>query len=247
MTQARPLLWWTQAQLDGMAALLAVPWAGWLRDWRGQAAPAGTVECRLTQDAGGHPVAWCPLAAADGAAAWMEDAAPVALFGGEAGAAAGSLALELEKKARDALAGELALALGLAWQPGANGPAAPEPAGWSGDVLAVLSAPGVSLRLLINGACAAKAIGGRTGEPSPAKLPPVVEGVSLLPVRARVELSACVIDLGNLQAVQVGDILRLPHALDQPMQVTLGRQPVCAAYLGRRGESRAVELLRASP
>ena len=112
-------------------------------------------------------------------------------------------------------------------------------------MVASLSAPAASLRLFLNGPCVAKAIGARASDGGSSRLAPVVEGISQLAVRASVELAGCEIDLGDLQALKVGDILRVPHALEQPMLVQVGDRPVCAAYLGRRGNSRAVELLHA--
>lgn len=249
---ARPLLWWTHAQLDALALALAGPWAAWLREWHGVSDGAAGVECVLSHEAQGVAAGWAGLAAAGDAIAWWDARAPggepvrTALFGAGTTVASTSLAAAMENKAWEALAVELAMALGLQRQPGDDGPPAADHAPWSGGVVASLSAPAATLRLFLNGACASKVLGAaRTADAPAAKLPPVVEGISQLPARASVELAGCEIDLGDLQAVKVGDILRLPQALDEPMQVKIGSRPVCAAYLGRRGNSRAVELLHA--
>lgn len=245
----RPLRWWTQVQLDAVALVLADPWSAWLWEWHGER-PL-TVTCTPAHEVQDGGVEWHPVAGAEDAWVWWErgdpEAGPVrtSLFGPEATVAAGSMAAAVERMSRKALEGRLANTLGLLEpMPAARVPAL-ERSAWSGSLIVRVSAPSLSIRLFMNGLCVAKALG-PLGYARPVEdLPPVEDGVSSLRTRASVELVGCEINLGDLQAVAVGDVLRLPHRLSEPMLVKVGDTPVCAAHLGRRADSRAVELLQA--
>ena len=151
------------------------------------------------------------------------------------------------KNASEALRTELALAIGLQRSLAAN---APQPADfnpWSGGVIASLSSPALSMRLLLNGACVGKALGAAR-KPDSLKsdpLPPVREGMSLHRTRVSVELASCEIDIGSLQKIRLGDVVRLSHSLEEPMHVKVDGKQICCAYLGRRGIFKAVELIHA--
>jgi flagellar motor switch protein FliM len=62
-----------------------------------------------------------------------------------------------------------------------------------------------------------------------------------LPLQVRLE--ACEVDIGRLQDLQPGDVVRLPHRLDAPAAVVgPGGQPLFGGYLVRRRGRKAVEL-----
>ncbi|SHN17915.1 Type III flagellar switch regulator (C-ring) FliN C-term [Duganella sacchari] len=121
---------------------------------------------------------------------------------------------------------------------------------WSGAVLLTLplaQAGQAPWQLLINGACATQLC---TAAPARAAPPPAARPVPLLralreqalPLRA--ELSGPELTLGSLRALAVGDVLLLPHALDQPLTLSgAGGQPVCRGFLGQQHGQRALALL----
>jgi flagellar motor switch protein FliM len=62
------------------------------------------------------------------------------------------------------------------------------------------------------------------------------------PLELHVELEGCELDVGALQDLQVGDVVRLAHGLDRPVCVRHAGASLCHAYIGRRGNRKAVEL-----
>ena len=76
----------------------------------------------------------------------------------------------------------------------------------------------------------------------------VAPAISRRPLRLTVRLDDSPVTLGMLQSLHPGDVLPLNHRLDASLNVSVadpaGRLDLlCAAYLGRRGPSRAVELV----
>jgi hypothetical protein len=78
---------------------------------------------------------------------------------------------------------------------------------------------------------------------------PLWTALSARRTRLAVTLSSVRLDLGSIQSLQVGDVIALPHALDEPLHVGVaagGRgapRPLCKGHLGRRGDRKVVELL----
>jgi hypothetical protein len=99
-------------------------------------------------------------------------------------------------------------------------------------VEALLAAPAVGL------ACVAAAPG-RT-----APLAAVRDALAPSRLALRAQLQDCVIELGALQDLQVGDVVRVRHALHDPLQLcdAEGRM-VCTGFLARRGGAKALELV----
>jgi flagellar motor switch protein FliM len=65
--------------------------------------------------------------------------------------------------------------------------------------------------------------------------------------RVEVRLADCALDLAILQRLQIGDVVRIPHPLAQPLSVRVaGDLPVFDGYLARSGTYRALELVPAS-
>jgi hypothetical protein len=68
------------------------------------------------------------------------------------------------------------------------------------------------------------------------------------PVRVSVHLSAVELNLGALQSLAVGDVLRLPHRLDEALQVNVdlddapSRTPLCRAHLAQKDGRLVAEL-----
>lgn len=129
---------------------------------------------------------------------------------------------------------------------------------WSGAVQLEIQWCGVKLVLVLNQACVEQLLGpdvlaedenkrrlSRTAPTS--KLLSIAQAVQHKKVRVRVELSSCDIELGNLQQIQVGDVIPLPHGLEQPLQVKFASgEALCLAFLGTRATKKAIEVLAPS-
>jgi hypothetical protein len=126
--------------------------------------------------------------------------------------------------------------------------AAPAPGGrkWDGAVVATLPFGG---RLLL-AADAVDALTRRGSVRSPARaskgkvpLVSVEEAVENTPYAIDVELEGCEMDLGAFRELQVGDVLRIRHALDAPASVrSAAGVPLFSAVLARSRGRKAVEL-----
>lgn len=123
---------------------------------------------------------------------------------------------------------------------------------WSGALLVRVPWCGGDLLVLAAYERVARWAGGASRPvPPPGRASVVPLGRALAGGRARLRVSllAFDLDLGALSALRVGDVLRTTHALDAPValsvEVTGGAEgaPVCAGFLGRLGDRRAVELL----
>jgi hypothetical protein len=125
---------------------------------------------------------------------------------------------------------------------------------WSGAVSVSLPWHGLLLRLHIGpGRVAAllqsdermQAAKTRAGNDVP--LVPLHQAIEKKTTSLRLELAAVELDLGSLQALVLGDVIPLPHRLDQPLQVLAeDGSPLCAAYLGQQQGMRAIELFRSA-
>lgn len=74
-------------------------------------------------------------------------------------------------------------------------------------------------------------------------------------LRLAVQLAAVELDLGTLQSLQIDDVIPLPHPLGRALELRLSAvdaataaespcAPLCWAHLGRRGEFKAIEVVR---
>jgi len=79
----------------------------------------------------------------------------------------------------------------------------------------------------------------------PVPVTPLVTALAKTDVRVHVDLGSAELTVGHLATLAVGDVLRLPVALDQALLVsTHDGVPVCKAHLGSLDQHRAVELIR---
>lgn len=128
-----------------------------------------------------------------------------------------------------------------------------EAARWSGAVRIDITSPIIKLPMYASAHVAAVMIGA-TGAARSAKTvtnePPLTSLKLALAnqiLRLRVELNDVELDLGSLQSLAEGDVIRLPHLLSQALSVHMeGHRGICAAYLGQTNGMRAVELIRQS-
>lgn len=251
MTEVARLYGWTKRQLDAVAARLAPGWAEWLADWGVKLdAP---LRCRSAQ-ADEQETGWVVVAQQADRRAWLPAGSPESLMGAALFGAhrppKPSIASSVADQALRELVRTLSATLEL--EPANGRPASdlPSRGAWCGTVLVALPFP-QPLRLLLNAACiagvaaAAAPTQAAEGDVPRSELVPLESAIARRLVRLKVELHACELDLGTLQALHVGDVVQLPHALDVPVQLlSAERQPLCDAYLGRQGSRKAIELVR---
>lgn len=248
---ARPLLAWSGKQREALAAALGRAWAEWRAAW-GIAADATPVVCEDANAADVLRDDWQAL----GAAAWLQvphDAAGQLhelLFGVADGNSpvAGTVVADCMRDARLRLA--RAVHLGDA-QPAPSSPPPGLGQAWSGALRAVL--PGMPGWSLLLGPEAMQAWCGQAGLRSQdtnahaAREPlcTAAEALGTRPLSLQVELSGCEIALGQLQGLRIGDVVRLPHALDAPARLADAQgRTVFEAFLVASQGRKAIELAK---
>jgi len=264
--EARPLIWWTGAQLEAVMAPVTRTWAAWAHDWVRE--PHGTAETVCVQ-AHERPdrqgATWVALGRRGKAVAWMEVRADAQadvlgeIFGADAHAGTHpsgqqGIASSIASRAWADLGGALREMLAL--DP-ADRPDEPEAAcfkPWSGAVLvSVRGSHRMPRTLLLNAECVrallaaqgSDAAATRHSEVPRTMLTPLAQALAARKLPIRVELAPCELDLGSLQGLRVGDIIPLPHSLDAPLLVSTAQDvPVCSGFLGRHAGFKAIELVR---
>ncbi len=258
---ARPLRWWSAAsiatltqRLDGCVRAWATRWEASIDDlalFNAHEVPVGAPNAWtpwLGHATGLHPWAWV----SDG------DEPPAlglarALFGRTT---EGTVAHELAGRAWVEFGDELARRLGQVASAAAGPFGAPSARLWGGDIalrLQLRGAGSFDLWLRVDGDSAARLLRDQA-RPAARALPPVetpvLAAIAARSVTLRVELAPVEVDLGTLQSLRVGDVLTLPHRLEQPLDLHAPDAPAtvaCTAYLGSRDGRRAVELIPSSP
>lgn len=252
---ARALVCWRDAQLCTLSQALDRALADWVAQWGLQAlAPVSSSPLERLDTS----LPWQRLQVPGLAASWLQSTPDTAerlgalLFAASraVGPVAASVAVRCE---RDALARVLA-ALDLPGATLSSGrPEASELRPWTGGIGVQLPPP-LGWRVLL-GADAMDAWcrrHGAIGSPAPSSsaqpLIGAVDAAAALAVTLGVELAGCELDLGTLQGLQPGDVVRVQHRIDAPATV-LGADglPLFRAYLGRRAGYRAVELAPLDP
>lgn len=133
---------------------------------------------------------------------------------------------------------------------------------WEGSLLVRLPCCGAELVLAVPGTVAAQWLQAqRAAAPSEAGLAPVkprvpasrpaavLEALAGTRVAFDLRLASVEMSLGTLATLRVGDILCTMHDLETPLGLHTRNAdnsddlPVCAAFLGRQGSRRAIELL----
>jgi flagellar motor switch/type III secretory pathway protein FliN len=245
---ARPLHWWGAGGLRRLEHALSSVYRQWTAAW-GIDCPAVQLLCH---PAGPQSVAadrpWVALAADARPQAWLslpghDDGQLLkALFRDDSstGMLAPAVAAGCRQDAIKRVASLFELA--CATEDGSPPSALLARAGSGAVEVLVTTAPG--LRLLLAPEVAARWCRG-TGPRAPdrrERLAAATSALAALPVRLHVGLEGCELELAALQELQVGDVVRLDHALASPVAVRHGKEHLCHAYLGRRGNRKAVEL-----
>lgn len=248
---AQPLHFWRADQLRELDRLLEMALLSWAGDW-GLAQSLVRVSCHR---------AGADDAATDGIALRGQEGM-LAHFRSETWAAA--LVRELFGAAIDpcGIPGEVAGAciddamrrlahvLGM---PGARRERTPPPrlrrGTWRGEVQAALPFGGV---LLLNAAAAEaclrrRGMAARPRRSLPADAPvamPLLRAAAGQRVSLRAQLEPCEVDLGVLQDLRPGDVLRIPHRLDAPLQLrTEAGTALFSGYLANSRGRKVLELV----
>jgi hypothetical protein len=247
-SRARALRAWRRDQLilveDGLQRALDA----WCRDW-GVFPPAMPLACEPWREEAAGDTEWHALRADSGPpGAWLcapADAELLAAFG------MGPVARGVRAACLHDAAARVAIALGLPTVGDAepSGPPADLVRPWAGAVCVRLHAPGHWL--LVIGAEALQAVLQRGGGARPPAgqraarqaLVPIGQALATRPLPLQVRLDGCELDLGALQSLARGDVVRLRHVLTQPAHVTDGDGRAClAGYLASRGPRKALAL-----
>lgn len=233
---AQPLAWWDERRLAQVAAHVGATLAPWQRAW-GVAPTGAAVDCRPLAEAFVPADGWRGLALGAETAAWLHCGADLhqTLFGAVGGSISARVAAACETDAQD----RIAAAFGL--QPASHRPmAASAFAPRSGAVVVAAApwrlvlAPAATLRWHVRPA-------GGTVFPARSN---TAAALARRPVALRAELAGCELSLAALQVLRVGDVLLLRHRLADPALLRhLPSGPPLAAYLGRRGGAKAIELV----
>lgn len=76
---------------------------------------------------------------------------------------------------------------------------------------------------------------------------PASEALQHLVAPMRAELSPVSLTIGELTGLVVGDVVRIPHAMSEPVFVkTIDGDPMCRAKLGKHDQQRALKMVSAS-
>jgi hypothetical protein len=235
--RAKPLRCWTAQQTEAVCASAEGVLRGWCTAW--DIDPQGVRVLVLQGDA--------PLLPAPDA--WQR-ALQSALFGGTPSAAAPNIGgpvsrqvraeawADLRSRAR-AWAGCDVFELSESSQP------LGEPQAWSGDLVLRWHCAGLEGVWPLAGDAVVR-LAPPLVSPPPALAPKVDMGQALAAhvLTVRTSLAPVSLRLGDLASLGLGDIVKLPHSLDQPLHLSLpdGDAPLCAGWLGQRHGQKALEL-----
>jgi len=174
------------------------------------------------------------------------------MYGGGTGVGPGTIAAEVSQEALTHLV--MALRTAIAIDGGAGGFDLSSSAmtlpqevfrEWAGGVRVTL--PGLDdLALYLGGMAVARLDPPKRKRPAVEKPPLTALGTAIGPAATalRAQLRPVELTLGQIRSLQLGDVVVLPHALDQALEVrTDAGTLVCEAYLGRMGRHRSLEVL----
>lgn len=239
MSAPRPLLWWSQSGIARVAAMLDELLAAWRSDWgvADDGARVAGVNAPLAELA---PLDWRACGEATGFVGGLSDCSKSiehALF--SAAGQGDGMGSRIARRAADDLLGRVLVALKL---PPVGEEQAPPPQTqqkWSGAALWRLPVCGASIDFLLT-APAARALLGAEPQSTPRPtLTALREALALM-------LTACLepftLTPAQLQALQPGDVLRLPHRLDRPLALQAQGGVRLAGWLGEREGCRAIML-----
>lgn len=238
----QPLRCWTDAQIEALRAAAAHV----LDEWRG-AWSSDTEVVQVVALTWEHEV--LPPASPDA----VQRALQAALFGASGPAAApgagGPLSRRLRTQAWDDLRLRALAWAGIDLVASTNQSPMTPPAAWSGDVVLHWRWRNLEGLWAVPGTCVARLVPPSVvSSPAPTPQVPLGDALSEHVLRVQADLSPVSLRLGDLASLGVGDIVRLNHALDQPLSLSLpgAQEPLCAGWLGQRNGHKALELTPAA-
>lgn len=275
--RARPLRAWTTEQQSAIGTKFQAMRQQWLRDWgleSGDESGVAVQALPVPVATVGGVAHWLPAPLLDGVrsidAHWtflsgglsMDPVVAIEqeLFGrastyGEAIAAAGdSLAIRIAREGWAdwwrrlvAIFPPLSVAAMSLEEPGYVG-------SWAGDLQVDIPCLSGRLVMRLSGKYVQDIVQGRQSglSFSSARSAPVtrtvVQAIDDHVLRVRAELEQVELSLGQLQGLQVGDVVQLKHRLNDPVKLSLSNdQPLCLGWLGQQDGHVAVELAAIKP
>ena len=245
---ATPLLAWRREQLVRVAARIDEVLATWSSDWGIPPALCAAVDCSPVEDAG--TFAWHGLGGADAAAAWIHSPNDAraqlarALFREVPQVTA--LVEEIAQACWSDALSRLRSLLALPDMGRFTGPALSTLSTWSGAI--EVSLP-FDARLLLAGDVVRKLVAAAVSAPAAGRamasgsLHGIPEAIGDRELRIEVRLEGCDIEIGALQDLQLGDVLRLRQGLDKPATVSVADgAAVFSGFLVRSRGRKAIEL-----
>lgn len=258
----RPFKLLNASETRWLAGTVAQAAGGWLAHWLPEETP-GPVRCcaaseRATTSLAGEPVRWIGSALRDGSYVavalngelWR--AVAEKLFGSPAGASgppiggATGIVDDVVTQAFGNLGERLvALAGAGAAAPSSQAPAADAWQRGSGAAIVEIPVAGQSITLLLGAPCVAKVLAKRE-RPRRAELAALGDRrqcIGAQTAQVRVWLGDASIELGVLQSLALGDVVRLDARIDQPLPLSIeDRASGQRAFLGCLQGRRAVQL-----
>lgn len=249
---AKPLRAWRSEQLEQLVAAVGDAVIAWERAWGLGAHAQSGVVWACSADGQDPDGAWQCLDACSGVRAWIAlpdgfgDRLAHRLW--QAEAASGPIANSVLDACHEDLLGRVCSLIGASRV--SDGIECPRLrlGAWSGSVLVTVpSGP----RLLFEAAAVARLLRSAQQERSHdtaagRALPPIMGVTQALRSRrlvTRVLLAGCDLQLGALQDLRPGDVVRLQHRLDTPVTVTdASDRPLFAGFLARSRGRRAIQL-----
>lgn len=240
--RVQPLRCWTDVQIEALRAAAARV----LDEWRG-AWSSDTEAVQVVALTGEHEA---PSSVSPDA---VQRALQAALFGGTGPAAApgagGPLSRRLRTQAWDDLRQRAQAWAGIDLMASTNQSPMTPPAAWSGDVVLHWRWKCLEGLWAMSGACVARLVPPSVvSSPMPTPQVPLGDALSDHVLRVQADLSPVSLRLGDLASLGIGDIVRLNHALDQPLSLSLPGAAglLCAGWLGQRNGHKALELTPAA-
>jgi hypothetical protein len=249
LMNGQPLVAWADTQRAGAASTLALASRAWTQSWfdsPDSPAPAVCIDAEHAADG-----SWELLGRTAGRCAWIRGVDRAMLeerLFGDTGATSSRIVADVAQRAHAALRAELSRAAGVIEEPDGTPAPASLFARWSGAVVVRLSGP-LYIEILLDASCMRELVGTPSTRPQEAGTPLscVADAMAGYTLSLSIELSGCELTLGELSQLRVGDAITLPHGVDQPLHVRTANEYICAAYLGRSGDRKAVELARSAP
>jgi hypothetical protein len=245
MTQAASLAWWSQSRIDQCAKSLYDLLEARCQDW-GAGQGAASCEGANAHQARLGDLAW-RACGAPSPLGWVSAPPSLAASVGQALFAhpgePGTLAAEVAARAVDDLLHRLCKALTLPEIGAHDTPPAVMGKPWSGAVVLVITVCDQTLVLLLAPA-QSRALFARPAHA--ADRAPTCPVADALEIELRAMLAPFTLPIDALRGLQAGDVLRMPHRLDQPLTLQGSGVRDIPAWLGEKDGARAM-LLSSNP